>query len=285
MNNLNEADLKYCGLIKEILATGVETNNRTEISTLVIPHACISFNLAKGFPLLTTKKMGFRTIKVELEGFIKGITSKKWFQDRKCRIWDEWCNPQKVPYDHTPETQSKMLVEDDLGPIYGAQWRNFNGQGYDQLKVIVNTLKTNPSDRRMICSAWNPLALASQALPPCHYNFVVSAIKDTLHLSFSMRSVDVGLGLPFNIASYSLLCHLLAKEAQLKEGTVTGFLNNVHIYTNHINALQEQINRVPFASPSINTPRFTNIFDWTYEDTLLSADYQSHPSLPMPIAI
>jgi len=177
-----------------------------------------------------------------------------------------------------------MLNEDDLGEIYGRQWRDFNNQGYDQLKVIVDTLKTNPNDRRMVCSAWNPLALKRQALPPCHYNFVVSVVGEFLNLSFSMRSVDCGLGLPMNIASYSLLCHLLAKESNLKEGIVTGFLNNVHVYTNHIDQLRTQIQRSPFKFPTIETSHFSSVFDWEYLQTTLR-DYTHHEAIKMPIAI
>ncbi len=274
----------YLHLLEKILKEGTVKGDRTGTGTISIPHATLSFDLSKGFPLLTTKKMAWKTIKVELEGFIKGIKSKSWFSSRGCNIWNEWCNPQKVPYAHDADTKKKMLEEDDLGEIYGVQWRDFNNQGYDQLKKIVNTLKTNPTDRRMVCNAWNPLALDKQALPPCHYNFVVSVVGNKLHLSFSMRSVDVGLGLGFNIASYSLLCHLLCKETGFDPGTVTAFLNNVHIYSNHIEPLKQQITREPFPFPTIETSAFKSIFDWDFKDTELK-NYISHPKIEMPIAI
>lgn len=277
-------EYQYLHLLEDIIEKGVDKGDRTGVGTRSIPHASLSYSLSKGFPLLTTKKMAWKVIKVELEGFIKGITSKKWYQDRGCRIWDEWCNPQKVPYGHDEDTKRKMKEEDDLGVIYGSQWRNFNNQGYDQLKVIVDTLKKNPTDRRMVCSAWNPCVLDKVALPSCHYSWCVSVCGDTLNLSYTMRSVDVGCGEPFNQASYALLCHLLAKEAGLREGTVTGFLNNVHIYNNHIDGLTEQLGRKPYAAPSIKTDNFTSIFDWEYDDTEL-VNYQSHPRIPLPIAI
>jgi thymidylate synthase len=277
------ADKVYLDLVGQILVTGKEKSDRTGVGTLSIPHASLSFDLAEGFPLLTTKKVPFKVVKVELEGFLKGIKSKAWFQERGCRIWDEWCNPEKVPYGNDETTKQKMLQEDDLGEIYGVQWRDFNNEGYDQLKYITDTLKTNPYDRRMVCSAWNPIALKKQALPPCHYNWVVS-VDDRLHLSFSMRSVDVGLGLPFNIASYSLLAHLLSLESNIPVGTVTAFLNNVHIYKNHVDILEEQLARKPYTSPTIITENFTSIYDWSHNDTKL-INYKSHEKLSMPIAV
>jgi thymidylate synthase len=277
-------EYKYLHLLQDIMEKGVTKSDRTGTGTKSIPHATLSYDLSKGFPLLTTKKMAWKVIKVELEGFIKGITSKKWYQDRGCRIWDEWCNPQKVPYGHDEETKKKMFEEDDLGVIYGSQWRNFNSQGYDQLRNIIDTLKKNPNDRRMVCSAWNPCVLDKVALPSCHYSWCVSVCGDTLNLSYTMRSVDTGCGEPFNQASYSLLCHLLAKDAGLKEGVVTGFLNNVHIYLNHIDGLTEQIRRIPFTPPTIKTEKFTSIFDWEFGDTEL-VNYQAHPKISLPISV
>lgn len=277
-------EYKYLHLLKDIMDNGVRCPNRTGVDAITIPHASLSFDLSNGFPLLTTKKMAWKVIKVELEGFIKGITSKKWYQDRGCHIWDEWCNPQKVPYGHDEETKRRMKDEDDLGVIYGSQWRNFNNQGYDQLRIIVDTLKKNPSDRRMVCSAFNPLVLDQQSLPPCHLGFIVNVIDGKINLSFQMRSVDVPLGMPFNIASYSLLLHLLCKETGLKEGIMTGFFNSVHIYSNQFDGIKEQINRVPYKLPKVNTTKFTNIFDWCHEDSSIE-DYICHTVIKMPIAV
>lgn len=281
---------QYINIAKDILSNGQLVENRTGVSAYTIPHAMMSFDLSKGFPLFTHKRVAWKVMKVELEAFIKGIKSKKWLQDRGCHIWDEWCNPKKVPYGHDPETKKKMSEEDDLGEIYGRQWVDFNGQGINQLKIIVDTLKKNPNDRRMVCSAWNPVEIyhpdrGTLALPPCHFNFVLSHINGTLNLSFEMRSVDWGLGAPFNISSYSLLLHLFCKEANMKEGIVTGFFNNVHIYHNHRSAFEDSIfKRELHDFPKIETPKFSSIFDWTYEDTNL-IDYKCGTSIPMSIAV
>lgn len=252
-------------------------------------------NMAQGYPLLTTKKVPFRLIASELEFFIKGITNKKWLQERNNHIWDEWAYPKKAPYGHTEQEKQNMLSEQDLGPIYGFQWRHFgatytsfdadySGQGFDQLKQLVKTLKTNPHDRRMIVSAWNPPMLTEMALPPCHYAFQLTVINDQLNLLWNQRSVDVMLGLPFNIASYALLLHLLAKEAGLQEGKLIGFLADVHIYTNHIDGAQEQLTRTPGELPTLVTEPFTSIFDWSAQDST-PINYTSQARIPFEIAI
>jgi len=295
-------DVQYLDLVSKILNEGVRKENRTGVDTIAIAGAMIEHDMSEGFPLLTTKKVAFKSVRVELEGFIKGIRSKKWFQDRGCTIWDEWCNPKKVAYGNDVESKAKMKAEDDLGLIYGVQWRDFKTpdahliktpgaylisgplRGVDQLKKIVDTLKKNPNDRRMICSAWNPTALDQMALPPCHLLWQVTVIDGKLNLAWYQRSVDVPLGLPFNIASYATLLHLLAKEAGLKEGRLIGFLMDTHIYVNQIDALKEQLNRTPYALPQVSTEKFTSIFDWEYSDTQLT-EYQSHPSIKFEIAV
>jgi thymidylate synthase len=252
-------------------------------------------DMQEGFPLLTTKKVPFRLVASELEFFIKGITDKNWLRNENNHIWDEWCSPIVVPYGNDEETKKKMLEERELGPIYGYQWRNFGktyqsydkeptGNGIDQLKKLVDTLKTNPTDRRMIVSAWNPLDIKHMALPPCHYGFQVTVINDKLNLLWNQRSVDSALGLPFNIASYGLLLHLLAKEANLKEGKLIGFLGDTHIYVNHIDGLNEQLSRTPTALPKIETENFTSIFDWKYTDTKV-IDYKAQPTIKFEIAV
>ena len=270
---------------------------RTGTNAITVSGAIFEHDLINGYPLLTTKKMPFRLIASELEFFIKGLTDKKWLQDRNNHIWDEWANPKKAPYGHDEAAKKKMAAERDLGPIYGFQWRHFNapyknydsdytGQGIDQLKKIIETLKTNPTDRRMIVSAWNPEQMDQMALPPCHYQFQVVAIKDKLNLLWSQRSVDVMLGLPFNIASYGLLLHLLAKETGFNEGRLVGFLGDVHIYENHANGAKEQLTRDPdkYPLPKIETKNFKSIFDWQFEDTEL-IDYQGYPSIKFEIAV
>lgn len=251
--------------------------------------------MQSGFPLLTTKKVPFRLVASELEFFIKGITDKERLLERNNHIWDEWCSPDVVPYRHDAEIQAAMKAERELGPIYGFQWRHFGAQyqtfatdytgiGIDQLKKLIQTLKTNPSDRRMLVSAWNPMDLHRMALPPCHYGFQVTVINGKLNLLRNQRSVDVGLGLPFNIASYGILLHLLAKEAGLQEEKLVGFLADTHIYENHLETLQEQLTRTPRPLPKLTTPSFNSFFDWSYEDSQLQ-DYRPHGPLPMPVAI
>lgn len=188
-----------------------------------------------------------------------------------------------------------MKAERELGPVYGYQWRNFGGEytnyeaglgtdGIDQLAQVVKTLKNNPSDRRMLVLAWNPQALHRQALPPCHYGFQVTVINNKLNLLRNQRSVDVGLGLPFNIASYALLLHLLAKESGLEEGKLVGFLADVHIYRNHVDALTQQLSRTPTTLPTIQTEHFSSIFERAYTDTIVQ-DYHPQKTIPMAVAI
>lgn len=281
-------DVQYLNLLQEILFCGHISDNRTGIKTLAIPSATIRIDMQQGFPLLTTKKVPFKMVASELEFFIKGITSKKWLQDRHNTIWNEWCNPKKVKYAHDEETKRKMLEEDDLGLIYGYQWRNFSdpdgNNGIDQLAQIVNTLKTNPNDRRMLCLAWNPLALNQMALPPCHFCFRVNVIGKKLHLAWDQRSVDTALGLPYNIASYALLQLLLCKESGYEAGELCGNLSNVHIYENQISGCKTQLDRKPYSLPCVDFSKFNSIFNWEYTDTLL-LHYNSHPAIKFPIAI
>lgn len=287
----------YLDIVRHILENGVRRENRTGVDTIAVAGVMFEHDMAKGFPLLTTKKVPFRNIKSELEFFIKGITDKKWLQDRKNPIWNEWANPKKAPYGHSEEAKKKMAEERDLGPVYGFQWRHFGakyvshdtdyaGQGVDQLKMVVDKLKSKPSDRRMIVSAWNPVAMPEMGLPPCHYAFQVLAMDGKLNLLWNQRSIDTMLGLPFNIASYALLLHLLAKEAGLKEGRLVGFLGDTHIYENHLEGAREQLSRDPgkFKLPRVETKKFSSIFDWSADDTEL-LEYESYPRIKFDIAV
>lgn len=272
----------YLEALKTVLEEGELTPNRTGVAAYVYPHLTIRHDMKHGFPLLTTKKMAWKSIKVELEFFIKGLTDKRWLQERGCHIWDEWCNPSKIP-PGIFDKKKFQLEEPDLGKVYGYQWRQFNGIA-DQLANIIYDLKNNPTSRQMVCSAWNPNQIGEQALPPCHVMWHVFTTGKKLHLSWFQRSVDGFLGLPFNIASYGLLLHLLCKECEFEPGILTGFLSNAHIYENHVDAAKEQLSRSPFPLPKIETNKFTSIFDWTYKDTDL-VDYQSHPKISADIAI
>ncbi|MDP7457410.1 MAG: thymidylate synthase [Candidatus Woesearchaeota archaeon] len=287
----------YLHIVKEILNQGLERDNRTGVDSLAIAGTLFKHEMKEGFPLITTKKMPFKVIATELELFIKCLTDKKWLQERNNHIWDEWANPEKAPYGHSEEAKKKMSDERDLGAVYGFQWRHFGadyhnydtdytGKGVDQLKYVVDTLKKDPTDRRMLVSAWNPSARHKMALPPCHYAFQVVVIKGKLNLLWNQRSVDTMLGLPFNIASYGLLLHLLAKESGFKEGKLIGFLGDVHIYKNHVEGAKEQLSRDPLkhSLPKIKTDNFTSIFNWKAEDSTIEG-YESYDRIKFDIAV
>jgi len=287
----------YLNIVKNILENGIEKADRTGTGVKSVAGVMFEHDMSTGFPLLTTKKMPFKVMSAELEFFIKGLTDKQWLKDRNCHIWDEWCSPDKVPYAHDEETKKKMAEERDLGPIYGFQWRHFSadyknydtdytGQGVDQLKKLIETIKNNPTDRRMMVMAWNPAMLEHMALPPCHYNFQITITGDKLNLLWNQRSVDVALGLPFNISSYALLLHLLAKETGYKEGRLVGFLGDTHIYSNHTEGIKEQLTHDPnkYSLPHVETENFTSIFDWEYTDSKV-VGYESYDRIKFPIAI
>jgi thymidylate synthase len=188
-----------------------------------------------------------------------------------------------------------MMAERELGPVYGWQWRNFGadyiaynkgpeGVGIDQFRLLVEALKKDPGSRRLIVSAWNPVDLHRMARPPCHYSFQLTVISGRLNLLWNQRSVDVALGLPFNIASYGCLLHLLAKESGLSEGRLIGFLGDTHIYVNHIDGIRKQLERAPRALPEIKTKKFASIFDWQYTDSTIEG-YDPHPAIPFEIAV
>lgn len=297
---MNNTDKEYFRLLNTILEKGKWKGNRTGVDCLTIAGFMFEHDMSEGFPMITSRKIPFKSTKVELEFFIKALRSKKWLQDRGCHYWDGWCNPQKVPYANDEDTKKKMAAEDDLGLIYGTQWRNFQdyksyelssqygddrlGRGIDQLKSVVDTLKKNPMDRRMIVSAWNPLVLPYAALPSCHYGFQVTVIDGCLNLAWNQRSVDTCCGLPQNIVSYALLLHLLAKESGLKEGKLIGFLMDTHIYANHIDGVKKQLTQETFDLPTVKTDDFKSIFHWEYKDTEL-VGYKSSDPIKYEVAV
>jgi thymidylate synthase len=285
----------YLDIVKHILANGKMKENRTGMDALTVAGCMFEHDMAKGFPILTTKYVPFQLIASELEFFIQGMTDKTWLHEQNNHIWDEWCSPEIIPYANDEETKKRMAKEKDLGPIYGFQWRNFGGDhkmrygyykeyGTDQLKKLVTTLKENPDDRRMIVSAWNPNDIHKMALPPCHYGFQVTVINGELNLAWNQRSVDVALGLPFNIASYALLHQLLCKESGFVPGKLIGFLMDTHIYKNHIEGIREQIGRHPKRLPELQFANFSNIFGWHWKDTHLD-NYTHHEHISFDIAV
>lgn len=339
----NHAERSYLRLLEKVLNEGYpkspvrfDSNGKPvklNTDTIGIPNVSITHDMSEGFPLLTTKYVPIRIVAVELEGFIKGITDKSWYQQRKCNIWNEWANPLEVENefnfrmennwmaDPTPENISAGKKEvakdcDDLGPIYGYQWRNFGQQyyfdnygiqswnsetedllgypdldkmdgvvkGYDQLKSIVDKLHTNPYDRRMYCSAWNPNQMHMMALPPCHLGWGVTVYDNKLHLNWTQRSCDAFLGIPFNIASYALLLLLLCHEAKLEPGLLTGNFIDFHIYNNHIDQCKEQISREPKDLPTVIMPNFKDIYSWEHDNMTL-CDYDYHPAIKGDVTV
>lgn len=294
----------YLDIVRDVVENGVWKENRTGIRTKTVVNAIFSHDMKNGFPLLTTKKMGLKNIAVELEGFIKGITSKAWYQERKCHIWDSWANPKAVKeelriskiYNPGISVDDPACIKiaqqdlDDLGPIYGYQWRRFNQvydendngciEKYDQLQNILDTLKNNPDDRRMVCIAWNPCQLSIMALPPCHMLWGLVHVNNVLSLYWTQRSCDLMLGIPYNIASYALLLTLLCKQFNMVPGNLTGLLADCHIYENQLEGAYKQLDRLPRTLPGvyIDGDKSFNILDWTYENIKL-LDYNPYEKI------
>lgn len=297
-------DLAYETVLKRVLDEGEDRPNRTGVGSLAIPAAMFQYDLACGPPILHGKKMPFKSIITELSGFLNGITSKKWFQDRGCKVWDEWCNPQIVSYSNNdPEQKKLMKACDDLGPIYGAQWRRFMGHsqlvpghpgpevsgmitGFDQLAKLVEILGKDPDSRRMIVSAVNPIEQPMMALPPCHFAWQVLVINGKLNLSWHQRSCDMFLGVPFNIASYGFLALLLCHQFGFIPGMLTGHLGDTHIYDNHREQVDEQLSR----DIKENKAKFDIADEFEsvlafYPEMVRLDDYDPHPAIKGDIAV
>lgn len=278
----NSLDKQFLKNLSLILHKGEVCENRTGINTIAYAGVSLRHDMAEGFPLLTIRKMPFNASKVELQGFINGITSKSWYKENGCNFWNEWCSPVVVPYGNDDATKKRMLEEDDLGPIYGAQWRSFSGQS-DQLKEIITELKKNPDSRRMVVSSWNPLENKKMALMPCHTHWQIDVINGRLNLYYYQRSCDYILG--NNLSSYGLLLHLLAKESGLKEGVLTAFWANTHIYENQMDGVKELLKRKSeHFLPKVKTEKFESIFNWKHQDTILE-EYKYQPPIKFPIAV
>ena len=259
---------QYLDLLRDILDNGVDKMDRTGVGTRSVFGRQMRFNLNEGFPLLTTKKMHLKSIIYELLWFIKGDTNVKYLQEHGVRIWNEWADENG-----------------DLGPIYGAQWRNWNGDGIDQLAEVIATLKRNPNDRRMIVSAWNPSQLAAMHLPPCHMMFQFYVANGKLSCLLYQRSCDMFLGVPFNIASYALLTMMIAQVCELKLGEFVHTLGDTHIYHNHFEQVKEQLSRVPLELPQMKiNPDIKDINDFKFEDFELQ-NYQSYPPIKATVAV
>ncbi len=289
-------EYQYLNVLKNILENGKPHKNRTGVETRRLLCEVMKFDLSEEFPLLTTKKMHWKGIMHELLWFLSGDTNIKYLQDNGVHIWDAnakdyWekkIKPLKERKDGAPYVWFDFLKEGDLGPVYGAQWRNFNGTsgvGFDQIKWAENEIKYNQESRRIIISAWNPLEIPNMALPPCHVLFQFSVDEDRLHCTMYQRSCDEFLGIPYNIASYSLLTCMMASANGLKPGTLNHIMNDAHIYGNHIDQVKEQLSRTPYPFPQLKlNSNVKSILDFKPEDINL-INYQSHPAIKAEMAV
>lgn len=281
-------DQPYLDLLKDIRDNGIWQGNRTGVRTKCLFGAQLKFDLSDGyFPLLTTKKTSLRLIAEELFWFIKGSTDAGELISKNVKIWNEWTPAYKkdgqVGVDAAATLQLIGNPNLDLGPVYGKQWRNFGG--VDQLKNVVERIKINPECRRLIVSAWNPPEIPQMGLPPCHAFFQFRVLDEKLHLQMYQRSADMFLGVPFNIASYALLLALVAEVTGLKVGTFVHTFGDAHIYENHLDQVNVQLDREPRIAPRLKFNReLTDLFDIKWEDLRLEG-YDPHPMIKGEVAV
>lgn len=262
---------QYIELCQRVITEGVKKEDRTGTGTISVFGHQMRFDLAQGFPLVTTKKLHLKSIIYELLWFLKGSTNVKYLQDNGVRIWNEWAKP-----------------DGELGPVYGYQWRSwpdYHGGHIDQITQVIESLKSNPDSRRHIVSAWNVGQINDMQLPPCHILFQFYVANGKLSCQLYQRSADLFLGVPFNIASYALLTMMVAQATGLQPGDFVHTLGDVHIYTNHIEQVKTQMAREPKALPQLKlNPAITNIFEFDYADFTLE-NYESHPHIKGDIAV
>ena len=262
---------QYHDLMKEVLAKGVKKSDRTGTGTISVFGHQMRFNLADGFPMVTTKKLHLKSIIYELLWFLKGSTNNNWLKERGVSIWNEWAAP-----------------DGELGPIYGYQWRSWpapNGKHIDQISEVLETIKSNPDSRRIIVSAWNVADIPRMALAPCHAFFQFYVADGKLSCQLYQRSADIFLGVPFNIASYALLTHMMAQQCNLEVGDFIWTGGDCHLYSNHLEQVDLQLSRDFFPLPKLNILRKPDsIFDYEFEDFEI-AGYESHPHIKAPVAI
>ncbi len=272
---------QYLDLVRHVLSNGTDKGDRTGTGTRSVFGYQMRFDLAEGFPMVTTKKLHLKSIIYELLWFLKGDTNIQYLNENGVRIWDEWADENG-----------------DLGPVYGYQWRNWNGDGIDQIKELIETLKTNPNSRRMVVSAWNPSVLpdtsrsfadnvadGKAALPPCHAFFQFYVADGKLSCQLYQRSADVFLGVPFNIASYALFTMMVAQVTGFEPGEFIHTFGDAHIYNNHREQLELQLSRDPKPLPKmIINPLVKDIFDFKFEDFTLEG-YEPHPHIKGQVAV
>ena len=272
---------EYLDLLKHVHSKGIEKSDRTGTGTKSVFGYQMRFDLSKGFPLVTTKKIHFKSIIHELLWFINGSTNISYLKENGVRIWNEWADDKG-----------------NLGPVYGHQWRNWNSEGIDQIQQVIDTLRTSPDSRRMLISAWNPSVLPDTkisfaenvannkaALPPCHAFFQFYVANNKLSCQLYQRSADIFLGVPFNIASYALLTMMVAQVTNFKPGDFIHTFGDVHLYSNHVEQVREQLTRSPKKLPKIKlNPKITSIFDFKYDDFELIG-YDPYPLIKGKVAV
>lgn len=262
---------QYHDLIEDILENGTDRGDRTGTGTRAVFGRQMRFDLSDGFPMVTTKKLHLKSIVIELLWFLKGDTNIAYLKENGVSIWDEWADENG-----------------DLGPVYGKQWRSWaapNGETIDQVKWVLDEIKTNPTSRRLIVSAWNPADVNVMALPPCHCLFQFNVMDGKLNCQLYQRSADVFLGVPFNIASYALLTMMMARATGLEPGTFVHTFGDAHLYSNHFEQARLQISREhrPLPRMEMNSEK-TDLFGWEYSDFKLH-DYDPHPHIKAPVAV
>lgn len=262
---------QYLSLLNDLLENGTSKTDRTGTGTYSVFGRQLRFDLAEGFPLVTTKKLHLRSIIHELLWFLKGDTNIKYLKDNGVSIWDEWADENG-----------------DLGPVYGSQWRSWpapDGRRIDQITQVLNQIKSKPDSRRHIVSAWNPAEVDKMALPPCHALFQFYVADGKLSCQLYQRSADYFLGVPFNIASYALMTYMFAQQCDLEPGDFVWTGGDVHLYSNHVEQAKLQLSREPFALPQLHIKRKpASLFEYTFDDFEI-VNYQAHPSIKAPIAV
>ncbi|HVW82174.1 MAG TPA: thymidylate synthase [Mycobacteriales bacterium] len=263
-------DRQYEDLLRLVLDTGVHKADRTGTGTRSIFGHQLRYDLATGFPLITTKRVHFKSVAIELLWFLRGEGNVKWLHENGVTIWDEWAD-----------------ANGDLGPVYGVQWRSWptpDGGSIDQISQLLETLRRDPDSRRMVVSAWNVASLGEMALPPCHMMFQFYVANGRLSCQMYQRSADLFLGVPFNIASYALLVHLVAQQSDLEPGELIWTGGDCHIYDNHHDQVIEQLSREPFRFPQLEVRRADSLFSYSYDDLDL-VGYEHHPAIAAPVAV
>ncbi|MEU9112819.1 thymidylate synthase [Streptomyces sp. NPDC048483] len=264
------ADTQYEDLLRLVLTSGTAKADRTGTGTRSVFGHQLRYDLSQGFPLVTTKKVHLRSIVYELLWFLRGDSNVGWLREHGITIWDEWAD-----------------ASGELGPVYGAQWRSWpapDGRHIDQISEVLDTLRRDPDSRRMIVSAWNVAELAKMALAPCHAFFQFYVADGKLSCQLYQRSADLFLGVPFNIASYALLTHMVAQQAGLRPGDFIWTGGDCHIYDNHVEQVTEQLSRTPFEFPGLRLRQADSLFDYAYADVEV-LDYQHHPAIKAPVAV